>query len=524
MYDILLKNADIYDGSGKPAYRSDILIKDGVIVKIGNVDNDEWVLHKIDVSGLIVSPGFIDPHTHYDNTVQHDKQMTAPLCQGVTTVITTACGLGTVPARPEDLPKIHRINSGMVDYHADFEYKATNIDEFLRYADKAAINVATNVGHLPLRIFAGGWGTPTFETIAGRMKEALRENLEMGAVGFSIGLDYYPTIPSVVSTEELTELAAVTKSCGAVFVTHVRPVNKGHEEVCSIAKKLGVRTHVLHTKTMYPQTCGKPEIIAGVFDSAIGDGADVTSEFYPYHGGETYGIYYLPYWVQIGGCEKIIERLTSSSLRSQIIEELSESYERLCYYKPARFAYVKNHPEYEGLSIDQVTQLRGQSLGEAFLDILVESDLEVSMLAADIFDPAVGKQLQDDYMRLFQKDYYTIGSDSYGTFSMVHPRAFGAFAKILRLSREYGLKLETTIHKLTKFNADRYRLNNRGHIAEGKAADIVVFDYAKLRDNSTFGMPRVRPDGVEWVIVNGRIALAKGCPTGVWAGSSLRRS
>ena len=146
------------------------------------------------------------------------------------------------------------------------------------------------------------------------------------------------------------------------------------------------------------------------------------------------------------------------------------------------------------------------------------------MLAADVFDPAVSRQLQDDFMYLFQRDYYTIGSDSYGSFRMVHPRAFGAFAKILRLSREYGLKLETTVHKLSKFNADRYGLSNRGHIAEGKAADIVVFDYANIRDNATFGMPRIRPDGVEWVLVNGRIALAKGCPTGVWSGRSLKRS
>ena len=523
MYDVLLKNANIYDGTGKPAYASDILIKNGVIVKIGNVENDEWVLHKIDVSGLAVAPGFIDPHTHYDNTVQHDKQMTAPLCQGVTTVITGACALGTVPSKPEDIQKINQLNSGMVDYHADFDYKATNIDEFLRYADKAAINVAANVGHIPVRVLAGGWTFPKFENIAGKMKAALRENLDMGAVGFSIGLDNYPTVPDAISNEELMELAAVTKECGAVFVAHVRPINNGHEEVCSIAKKLGVRTHVLHTKTIYPQTCGKPEVIAGMFDRAIGEGADVTSEFYPYHGGETYGVYYLPAWLWSGDCGEMLEKLRTPSLKDQLIRELAERYETRCYYKPARFGYVKNHFEYEGLSFDQVAKLRGQSIGEMFLDILVESDLEVSILAADVFDAAVSKQLQDDYMWLFQRDYYTIGSDSYGTFSMVHPRAFGAFAKVLRLSREYGLKLETTVHKLTKFNADRYGLNNRGHIAEGKAADIVAFDYAKVRDNSTFELPRVRPDGVEWVIVNGQIALAKGCPTGVWAGRSLRK-
>ena len=177
MYDIIIKNAQIYDGTGQPSYASDIYVKDGFIVKIGKSDINDVALHIIDAQGMAVSPGFIDPHTHYDNTVQHDKQMTSALCQGVTTVITTACGLGTVPSRLEDLPKIHQLNSGMVDYHPEFEYKATNIEEFLKYADKAAINVATNVGHLPLRIFAGGWGTPPFRDIADKMKTALRENL-----------------------------------------------------------------------------------------------------------------------------------------------------------------------------------------------------------------------------------------------------------------------------------------------------------------------------------------------------------
>ncbi len=523
MYDILLKNADIYDGSGQPSYHSNIFIKDGVIVKIGDIMGEEWALHTLDVSGFVVSPGFIDPHTHYDNTVQHDKQMTSALCQGVTTVITGACALGTVPSKPEDIPKINQLNSGMVDYHADFNYKATNIDEFLRYADKAAVNVAANVGHIPIRVLAGGWDFPNFEKVADKMKAALRENLDMGAVGFSIGLDNYPTVPEAVSNSELVELASVTKECGAVFVAHVRPINNGHEEVCDIAKKLGVRTHVLHTKTIYPQTCGKPEMIAEIFDRAIGEGADVTSEFYPYHGGETYGVYYLPAWLWSGDCGEMLEKLRRPSLKGQLIRELAERYKTRCYYKPARFGYVKNHSEYEGLSFDQVAELRGQSIGEMFLDVLTESDLEVSILAADVFNPAVSRQLQDDYMWLFQRDYYTIGSDSYGTFSMVHPRAFGAFAKVLRLSREYGLKLETTVHKLTKFNADRYRLSDRGFITEGYAADIVIFDGAKVRDNATFEMPRVRPDGIEWVIVNGRIALAKGCPTGTFAGRSLKK-
>ncbi|MCQ4813122.1 N-acyl-D-amino-acid deacylase family protein [Cloacibacillus evryensis] len=525
MFDILIKNAYIYDGSGNSPYLSNIMIRDGVIAKIGNADDEAF--YEIDASGHVVSPGFIDPHTHYDNTVLYDKQMVAPLCQGVTTVITGLCGLGTVPLQQEYRSEVNRLNSGMVGYRDNFNYTAANIEDYLYQADGAAVNVAAAIGHIPLRISAGGFNCVGYAGLSEKMKGLLRENLRMGAVGFSIGLDYFPTHSSVISSDELTDLNKVVAEENAVFLAHVRPSSvdgsmmEGNEEVCSIAESLGVRTHVLHTRTLYPVTCGKPEVIAEVFEKSISNGADISVESYPYFGGQTYGIYYLPAWAQEGTSEEIIRRLKDLEVRSAI----TDNCETLVYYKPARFAYVKYHPEYEGHSLDYVAKIRGQKIGDMLAEVLIESDLGVSITSADgIAGANINSQLLDDFMFLLQKPYYTVGSDSMDCGSHTHPRAFGSYAKVLRLTREYGYSLEKLIYKLTKFNADRFGLVKRGVLSEGNFADITIFKYTDVYDKATYAMPMAPPEGIKCVIVNGQIALYDGCPTGTLPGRSLKRN
>lgn len=526
MYDILIKNANIYNGTGDEAFFSNIMIKDGIIAKIGDAES---AFYEIDADGLVVSPGFIDPHTHYDNTVLYDKQIINCISQGVTTIITGLCGLGLVPSRKEDISKLNRLNSGMVDYRENFEYHVANMKEYLHYADGAAVNVSGAVAHIPLRVYAtGGFHNVAYEQIAEKMKAVLRENIDMGAIGLSIGLDYFPTHSSLIANRELIDLCRVLKEKNAVLLAHVRPSENGldgEKEVCEVAKQTGVRAHILHTRTTYPGTCGRPNLFTDIFENAICAGADISVETYPYYGGQTYGIYYLPLWAQVGEPEEILERINIPQNKKIIAEILTDNYEKLVYYKPGRFAYVKNHPEYEGRSFECIAENRGQTIGEMMIDVLIESELEVSITSADgMQDPTINKQLLDDLMYLLQKDYYTIGSDSMNCGSMTHPRAFGSFAKVLRLTREYDLSLEKTIYKITKFNADRFGFEGRGHIQVGKAADIAIFDYANVCDKASYEMARACADGIKWVIVNGQIALANGKATGIFAGRSLKRS
>lgn len=546
MYDILIKNATIYDGTGEKPFQGSILVKDGVIAEIGDVTGDAQARHVIDATGLCVSPGFIDPHTHNDAKVITDKQMSNALCQGVTTVVVGLCGVGMTPNNKTDIPDLLHLHSGLIDFEENVVYDYSNMEEYLKKASGAAINVAAAVGHGALRAYVGAYSEDvSYESVADRMKEALRENVRQGAVGMSMGPDYYPHHTDVVSTKELKELCEVLEEEKATILCHVRPSDEninGMDELEYLARETGVRMHILHTKTHCPGPwdgsmsfeerlnqvnaqggyLGHPEIITDRWDKVYDEGGDVSLEFYPYPAWETQATYFLPYWVLSGGYQKIMERLGDPELRSRLIEELNKMY----YYimagdYPARMEGVKTHPEYQGLTYEEVAELRGQSIGEMMLDLMYESKLGMGALAADITDPKAYQMVQDDFMKLFLNPHYTIGSDSNLVGQYPHPRGFGAFAKLIRLAREYDYPLEYTIYKLSKFTAERFRLD-RGELSVGKPADINIFNYDEVRDNATYDFPRNPASGMEWVIVNGQIALAGGRPNGNFNGQGLK--
>ena len=525
MVDILIKNALIYDGSGAKPFPGNILVKDGRILEVGG--REEEALRVIDAKGMAAAPGVIDVHTHNDNTILHDRQMAAALYQGVTTQVTGMCGLGLIPSRREEIPRILQFYGALVSSRDNVSYTYTNVDEYLEAADGAAVNVAAAVNHSALRIFAGGWRSAPYEEIADAMKEELRRNLRMGAVGLSVGLDYYPACTLNVDTAELVDLARTVAEEDGLLMTHIRPVGYGIDplaEMDQVARESGVKLHILHTKTAYPATCGHPEAITQRFDRANTEGADVTMEFYPYPCWETYALYFVPYWVQEGGPDAMMARLTDPALRERLTREIEERYNQVVgIYRPAICSTAKGLPQYEGRTFDEICAMRGQTVGEMILDLLVETRFGFGALASDVSDPAVARQLQDDWMTLFQSPYYTVSSDSITCGGFPHPRVFGTFAKMFRLTREYGLPLEHTVYKLTRFNANRFGLRDRGRLEKGCWADIMIFDPASIRDRSDYTLTRQPAEGVEYLLVNGRVALEKGRPNGILAGRALRR-
>lgn len=546
MYDILIKNATIYDGTGAPPIQGSVLVKDGVIAQIGQVDPQAEAFHVIDAKGLCVSPGFVDPHTHHDVQVIQNKQMAGTLYQGVTTVVVGLCGVGLTPNNGDDIQDLLRLHSGLCPFEENVTYDWTDMEGYLRKASGAGVNVAAAVGHGALRAYVGAYSEDVpYESVAQRMKDALRENIRQGAVGLSIGPDYYPHHTDVVTTQELMELCRVTQEEQGTVLSHVRPNSSGingMDELEKLGLETGVRMHILHTKTHCPGPwddgstteermkrvnaqggyLGHPEIITDRWDAANAAGGDFSLEFYPWPGWETQATYFLPYWALSGGYKKIMERLGDPALRTKLAQALEEGYFFfMAGDLPATMEGVKGHPEYQGKTYEEVARLRKQSIGEMILDLMYESELGMGALAADVTDPVIYKMIQDDFMKLFQNPSYTIGSDSNFNGTMIHPRGFGAFAKLLRLSREYGYPLERTIYKLTKFTADRFRLD-RGVLAVGKPADIIAFDYEKVRETSTYQIPRNPALGMEWVIVNGQVALINGRPNGNLNGRGLK--
>ena len=225
MYDIVLEKVLIYDGSGGKPYRGNLAVEDGRIAAIGDCSGPaRRVIHG---EGLAAAPGLIDVHTHNDNTLLWDRQMASALYQGVTTQVTGMCGLGLIPSRREEIPHILGFYGAILGGHGEKTPPYSDIDQYLSLAEGAAVNVAAAVNHSALRIFAGGWNSVPYGEIAPVMKEELRRNLRMGAVGLSVGLDYFPACTLNVTTEELVDLAKVAAEEDALLLTHIRPAGYG---------------------------------------------------------------------------------------------------------------------------------------------------------------------------------------------------------------------------------------------------------------------------------------------------------
>lgn len=526
VYDILIKNGLIYDGTGKPPFKGDVLVNGERIVEVGGTYDPSCARKVIDAKEMVVSPGLIDPHTHSDYEVIHNRQMTGTITQGVTTVIVGMCGLGILPNKKEYVKDVLKFYSGIVEYNESQTYDWRNVEEYLKRAEGASVNVAAALNHCALRIFADGFnGSPYDEELSKTVNRLISEGMEQGAVGLSTGLDYYPASTNIVKTEELIDMCKTLEKHNGVFFSHVRPAGDidPMEEMITVAKESGVKLHILHTKTFPGSTMGHPEWITDKFEKANKEGTDITLEFYPYAAWSTLGIYFVPFWAMEGGYEKLIQRLKDTSLRDKLTDEVGRMYDYLMGDdKPAIFGSAKNHPEYEGLTFDEVAKMRNQSMGEMIVDVLYESDLGITALANEP-DEKTCKQLEKDWMTLFDAPFYTVASDTINIGKYPHPRGFGSFARMIRLSREYNYPLEEMIYKFTKFNADRFSLKDRGVIEKGKFADIIVFDYNSVNDRATNENPRNTAAGMEWMMVNGKIALQDERPTGLLAGKGLKR-
>jgi len=526
-YDILIKNGNICDGTGNKPFLGDILIKDGIIAEVGlNINAEAGKV--IDARGLVVSPGFIDPHTHCDFTFIKDKGNTAALKQGVTTAIVGLCGLGTVPMRKTDMPDALRLYSSIFGLDESDSFEFENLEEYFRAAAGARINVAAAITHCALRIYCAGYKDFVYEgEIAEKMKSVLREQLLMGAVGFSTGLDYYPA--RICKTEELIDLCRVVKDCGGVFMIHTRPfateAYTPMEEVVAIAKGSGVKTHLLHTKTYHPYTSGHPEKVVGPMEKANAEGADITMEFYPYHAFASYAMAFLPSWAMEGDYKTVMSILSDARIRGRLVEETEKGYsDFMIGATPAIVMCAGNHPEYAGKTFDEIAALRNQSIGEMIVDVLYEGHLQLCMEASESGDQKVCDHLERDFMELFRNPIYTVGSDSIMSGGLPHPRAYGTFAKMFRLGRQYGIPVEETVHKLTGFTADRFSLKGRGYLKKGCAADIAVFDQAGFTDRATYTDPTAPAEGMKVVLVNGNIALYDGRETDGFYGTALKKS
>ncbi len=525
-FDVVIKNGTVVDGTGRPGRRADVGIVGDRVAAVGDLSGpDVSAATVIDATGKVVCPGFIDTHVHSDLMLLAEPAHEAALRQGVTTEILGQDGLSYAPLSAENLQAYRRYLAGL-NGNPDLACTWSTVAEFRACFDRTvAVNTAYLVPHGAIRLEAVGFrDVPLVGEALERARRLLAQGLEEGAVGFSTGLSYYPC--SWADTDELVELCRVAARYDRPYVTHLRTVFRAGrfdpvEEALEIGRRSGVKVHFSHFRTG-PLTAGQVEQITAPIDRAKAAGVDCTLETYPYPTGSSQGVMFLPPWAHDGGPDALLARLRDPEARRRLVKEIDYTY--LGSARGTRgwdeivFSHLPKNADLVGLTFAEAATRRGKEVPELLCDLLLEEEFRVGFWGLPP-EPDLWEQIDRDIMTLLARPDYMVGSDGIWVGQRPHPRAYGCFARILGpLRRKYRVPLELLINRMTAVPAARFGLRDRGVLAPGKFADLVVFDPETISDTSTYENPRSFAVGVGWVLVNGRVALADGQPTGILAG------
>ncbi|MFC1803819.1 amidohydrolase family protein [Thermoproteota archaeon] len=518
MQDILVKGGSIIDGSGNSAYKGDLVIKNGLITIIEDLEKEADLI--IDATGLIVAPGFIDTHSHSDLYLIHAPEVLPKVMQGITTEIIGQDGLSEAPIREDVKQEWRKYLSGL-NGDPPIEWTWNTFSEYLSSIEEArpSVNVASLVGHGNLRLLAIGMGNrdPSSRELS-LMKELLSESLKQGAFGLSTGLIYAPCVYS--KAFELLELCKETTKHEGIFVVHMRnegdALLKSIDEVLGIGKDSGIHVHISHFKVGGKANWGKSRSSLGELDKATAQGLKVSFDQYPYTAGSTFLSSLLPAWVHEGGVDKLLERLRDNSTRSKVVLDLSTKVQsRATGWDTVLVTYVasKRNKILEGLSLFEIAEKRGQTEIDALIDIVLEEENQASMASFTMNE--------EDVERIIAHPLGMICTDGL-LLGKPHPRVYGAFPRILgHYVRKSVLRLEEAVRKMTGYPAQVFKLEKRGLIKSGYYADITIFNPNTVQDTATYKEPRKYPEGIHHVIVNGKLTVHDNQFTGERAGKVL---
>jgi N-acyl-D-amino-acid deacylase len=536
-YDLIIRGGRVVDGAGNPWYRGDVAVSDGKIASIGKLAGSE-AERVIDAGGLVVTPGFIDAHSHSNGTTLYYRQMESNVMQGVTTVVAGQCGSSSAPVNPDLRQEMEERLARILPPEVELKITWTTFDEYLKEEEKEGLgaNIAHNVGHGALRVAAMGYEArdPTQGELE-KMKELTAEAMEAGAYGLSTGLIYPPGI--FAKTEEIIELAKVAARYGGIYDTHIRgegkTLMKALEEAIKIGEKAGISVHISHHKAANKEVWGRSADTLATMEEARKRGVDITADQYPYRAGSTGLATLLPPWAHEGGMERLLERLRDPELRRRMRENVEEGlpeWENFAGELGWENIYVtrvitEENKHLEGKNLSEIREARGDpDECTSLFDLLLEEEGAAGMI---LFSMDEG-----DIRRIMKHHLQMVGTDS-GSSSTTgfmrrgkpHPRGYGSYPKILgRYVRELGvLRLEEAIRKMTSMPAQRFGILDRGLLRPGMRADITVFDPDTVIDKATYQDPHQYPEGIEYVVVNGVVTVDKGTYTGALAGKTLRK-
>lgn len=519
---ILLENGRIVDGTGAPWRHGSVLVEDGRIAAVGT-DIGEGADVTVDVDGDVVSPGFIDIHTHSDFTLPANREAHSKVRQGVTFEVVGNCGSSAAPREGDAVEQIDSWfeRNGVADEVAGDPW--TTMGEYLDYlaADGVSLNVASLVGHGTVRAAAMGYAdrAPDDEELE-RMREYVASAMEAGAVGLSSGLFYPPG--AYADVDEVAALAEVAADYGGFYATHMRSESdaliESVEETLEIGRRADVPVQISHHKAIGPDNWGKVRYTLRRMEIARErDGIDVQCDQYPYVASSTSLGALLPTWAHDGGDEALLNRLRDDETRSELLEELKAG--RSASWDGVLITRVANPDlkDCEGKTLQELAVRDGEdrSPPEILLDIVLQDE-------NDTMHVNFGMD-EDDVRTVMTHRLTMVGSDGSSLCTCgplgegtPHPRNYGAFPRVLGtyVREQETLDLETAVYKMTGLPASRMGLSDRGRLVEGAAADLTVFDPETVAQGGDFLDPHVYAEGIDHVLVNGEFVVRDGDHTG----------
>jgi len=528
MFDAVIRNAYIVDGTGNPWFEADIGIKSGKISEIGNLDFED-ADRIINAKELMVCPGFIDMHSHSEYSLLANSKAESKIKQGVTTEVNGNCGDSPAPiegmtAEAAEEAKEYKLN---MDWSTLAEY----LDKLERQG--ISLNVAQLVGHGTIRIAVMGHENrpPTREEL-NKMKELVAQAMEDGAFGMSTGLYYLPG--GFADTAEVIELCKVVTKYGGIYTSHIRgegdPLIEAVTETIEIGEKANIPVQISHHKACGIENWGNVKKTLRMMEEARSRGLDITCDVYPYTACGADLISMIPNWAHEGGVNKLRERLRDSKIRERVKKEMSEglpgweSSVKQSGWGRIKVIGWKEHKEFEGKTLAEIADLEGVDAFNLTFDLIMKKE------SPELVDLAMTEK---DVCTVIKHPLSMVGSDGwalapYGVLgeSKTHPRSYGTFPRILRkyVREDKVLTIENAIRKMTSLPAQKLGLRDRGTLREGMWADVVVFDPKRIADVATYENPHRYPEGIEHVLVNGEIVVDGGEHTGALPGKVLRFS
>lgn len=529
-YDVIIRNGNIYDGSGRKSYKADLAISGDTIAAIGDLSKFTGKT-EVDANGLAVSPGFINMLSWANESLIKDGRSLSDLMQGVTTEI---MGEGWSMG-----PLNGKMKQEGLEQQGDIKYKIewTTLGDYLTFLQNKGIscNVASFVGTGTVRIYVLGYEdrAPNKQELE-QMKGLVRQAMEEGALGIGSSLIYAPDF--YAKTDELIELCKVASEYGGMYISHIRSegddIFNALNELIRISKAANLPAEIYHIKAAGKSNWNKLDSVFAIIENAQREGLKISADMYTYNASATGLDASMPPWVQEGGLKEWKKRLQDPKIRMRVIEEMKtpttkweNSY--LGAGSPDRILLVsfKNDSlKYlTGKTLMEVAKLRGKAPEETAMDLVIDDDSRVGCIYFSMNEENIRKKIAKPWIS-FGSDEASLAPEGVFLKSNPHPRAYGNVPRLLGkyVREEKIISLEEAIRRLTSFPAENLKLKKRGKLQPGYFADVVVFDPNKIIDKATFDKPHQLAVGVHSVFVNGVQVIKDGEHTRKFSGRALK--